>query len=172
MKKIVYACSTNEGKLREFELSALEFVASKYTTAALPGLKEIVAPVEDGRSFEENSALKALYYSGFTSELVFADDAGLEVDALGSAPGIESARFAGSGATDGSNNKLLLERLANRSDRQARFVCVLSLAQSGRLIKTFRGEVEGEILDRSRGENGFGYDPLFLYNRLRERSAK
>ncbi len=163
MKKIIYACSTNQGKLREFELTAQEFSSCDYKTEPFPGLKQIVPPAEDGETFEQNAALKARYYSGFSRELVFADDSGLEVEALGGAPGVESARFAGMEATDRANNELLLERLAERNDRNARFVCVIAVAQSGQLIRTFRGEVEGEILYQARGENGFGYDPLFLY---------
>ncbi len=167
MKRIIYACSTNQGKLREFELTAQEFSGCKYKTEQLPSLKQIAPPAEDRETFEQNAALKALYYSGFTRELVFADDSGLEVEALGGAPGVESARFAGMGATDRANNELLVQRLAERRDRNARFVCVISLAQSGQLIGTFRSEVEGEILYQARGENGFGYDPLFLYKPFR-----
>ena len=91
------------------------------------------------------------------------DDSGLEVDALGGAPGVYSARFAGPQATDADNNQLLLNRMRSVTNRNARFVCVVALAQSGRLVRTFRGEVEGRLLQSPQGSNGFGYDPLFFY---------
>jgi XTP/dITP diphosphohydrolase len=85
------------------------------------------------------------------------------VDALGGAPGVRSARFAGERAGDDANNLLLLDRLAGATDRTARFVCVVALAERGKLLGTFRGSVEGRILDAPRGRDGFGYDPLFFY---------
>jgi XTP/dITP diphosphohydrolase len=94
---------------------------------------------------------------------VFADDSGLEVDALGGAPGVHSARFAGPQATDEDNNNLLLSRLRGIENRAARFVCVIALVRSGQLIRTFHGKVEGRIIDAPRGPHGFGYDPLFFY---------
>jgi len=96
-----------------------------------------------------------------TDGYLFADDSGLEVDALGGAPGVHSARYAGPTATDEANNALLLERLRGIENRAARFVCVIALVRSGALIKTFRGTVEGRIIDAPRGSGGFGYDPLF-----------
>ncbi|MDQ2711924.1 MAG: RdgB/HAM1 family non-canonical purine NTP pyrophosphatase [Acidobacteriota bacterium] len=161
MSNVLYACSTNPGKLREF---ALYSPGSKYRIEPLPGLKEIATPEEEGMSFEENASLKAVYYSNFTSELVFADDSGLEVDALEGKPGVHSARFAGSNATDQANNNLLLSRLTGTAVRTARFVCVIALAHAGRVIQTFHGSVEGTILPEPKGQNGFGYDPLFFYS--------
>jgi XTP/dITP diphosphohydrolase len=126
-------------------------------------MRDIPASPEDGVTFEENAAQKAIYYSCFAEGLLFADDSGLEVDALSGAPGVYSARYAGEHAGDAANNALLLERLEHHSDRAARFVCVIALAESGKLIRTFRGTVEGEILRAPRGAGGFGYDPLFFY---------
>jgi XTP/dITP diphosphohydrolase len=160
---LLYACSTNPGKLAEFALAAQQAEVPDLRVEILPGIREIAAPAETGVTFEENAALKATYYSGFTPELVFADDSGLEVDALGGEPGIFSARYAGSGASDIANNELLLRRLQNVINRHARFVCVIALAHKGRLLRTFRGIVEGEILHAPRGVYGFGYDPLFYY---------
>ena len=160
MSNVLYACSTNPGKLREFALYSTE---SKYRIDPLPGLKEISPPEEDGATFEENASLKAVYYSNFTSELVFADDSGIEVDALAGEPGVYSARFAGPNATDQANNDLLLSRLAGATVRTARFVCVIALARDGRVIQSFHGSVEGSILTEAKGQNGFGYDPLFFY---------
>jgi XTP/dITP diphosphohydrolase len=160
---ILHACSGNPGKLREFALAARDSGAANVSIEPLPGFKDIASPEETGQTFEENAVLKALYYSGFTSELVFADDSGIEVDALGGAPGIYSARFAGSNATDSANNQLLLQRLGSTENRSGRFVCVIAVAQSGKLLQTFRRTVEGEILRELRGAGGFGYDPLFFY---------
>jgi XTP/dITP diphosphohydrolase len=155
----LYACSSNRNKLAEFALAAGGGVA----ILPLPGIDRLTAPEETGETFEENAVLKAVYYSRFTPEPVFADDSGLEVDALGGAPGVLSARFAGPRATHAENNALLLERLAYTAQRSARFVTVLALAQSGELLRTSAGAVEGEILDEPRGAHGFGYDPLFFY---------
>ena len=112
---------------------------------------------------EDNALLKAEYYSLHTARVVFAEDSGLEVSALGGAPGVYSARFSGTGANDEVNNQLLLERMRGVQNRGARFVCVISLARSGRTLATVRGAVDGYILDEPRGPGGFGYDPLFYY---------
>jgi XTP/dITP diphosphohydrolase len=155
----IYCATGNPGKLREFQLAAQLL---NIDIAPLENLKSIAAPEEHGATFEENARIKAEYYSRFAPGQLFADDSGLEVDALDGEPGVRSARYAG-GAGDAANNQLLLERLGNRTDRTARFVCVIALAESGSTIRTFRGEVEGEILHAARGPGGFGYDPLFYY---------
>jgi XTP/dITP diphosphohydrolase len=159
----IYACSSNPGKLREFRLVATEVGLAEFELPPLPGLKEITPPAETGVTFEENASEKALYYSQFTSEMVLADDSGLEVDALNGAPGVYSARYAGIGASDAANNSLLLENMRDRQDRTARFVCAIALARQGQVIHCVRGTVEGELLDSAQGRNGFGYDPLFFY---------
>lgn len=157
----VFAATSNAGKLREFALAAQAF--PELEIAPLPSFREIVPAEETGLSFEENARLKALYYGAYSDELVFAEDSGLEVAALGGAPGVYSARYAGEGATDAANNSLLLERLAGAVDRSARFVCVIALARRGEVLATFEGFVEGVIADASQGEHGFGYDPLFFH---------
>jgi len=129
----------------------------------LPGIASIEPPEETGVTFEENAILKALYYSKHCDGFLFVDDSGLEVDVLGGAPGVYSARFAGPHATDVENNRLLLDRMHGVTDRTARFVCVVALAEAGRLANTFRGEVEGRLLEAPQGAGGFGYDPLFFY---------
>ena len=141
MKKL-YGATTNSGKLREFGAEPL------------PGLASIEPSEETGQTFEENAIQKAVYYSRFTTEYVFADDSGLAIDALGGAPGVYSARYAGADATDEANNHLVLERMAGVADRRARFISVVALACQGRLVKTFRGEVEGELLHAPRGTGG------------------
>ena len=124
----------------------------------------ILPPAEEtGITFEENAIQKALYYSKHCDEYLFVDDSGLEVRALDGAPGVYSARFAGPNATDAANNQLLLDRMRGQTDRHARFVCVVALAESGSLLHTFRGEVEGRLTNAPQGTNGFGYDPLFFY---------
>src|ERR1039457_3483117 len=160
---ILYACSTNPGKLNEFSLAASDCSVPGPRILLLPDWKRVTPPDETGATFEENAAIKAVYYSGFTEELVFADDSGLEVDALGGEPGIHSARYAGPHATDKENNRLLVTRVRDKTDRRARFVCLIALAQQGILLGTYRGVVEGRIVDEERGPRGFGYDPLFYY---------
>jgi XTP/dITP diphosphohydrolase len=156
----VYCATGNPGKLREFRLAG-ELLGIE--VEPLPGIQSIVAPEETGGSFEDNACIKASYYSSFAPGPLFADDSGLEVDALGGQPGVYSARYAGENAADEANNRLLLERLGENPRRDARFVCVIALAEGGRILKTFRGTVEGEILRETRGPGGFGYDPLFYY---------
>lgn len=155
----LYCATTNPGKLREFRL-ALDHSLDVET---VPGLASIPPCEETGATFEENAVQKAIYYSKHCDGLLFVDDSGLEVDALNLAPGVYSARYAGPDATDEANNRLLLDRMRGIQDRTARFVCVVALAESGRLIRTFRGEVEGRLAEEPRGPNGFGYDPLFFY---------
>jgi len=160
MQKIVLA-SGNPGKLRELN-------------QALAGLAVAVVPqsefgvpdaVEDGLSFVENALLKARHASRLTGLPALADDSGLEVDCLQGAPGIYSARYAGAGAGDAANNAKLLESLAGvpAAERSARFQCLLVLVRHplDPVPLICQGSWEGVILDRSRGSNGFGYDPLF-----------
>jgi XTP/dITP diphosphohydrolase len=154
---IVFCGTSNRGKLREFQMAASEYGAFEIRPIAA------AAPDEDGATFEENARIKARYYAAREKGWVFADDSGLEVDALGGAPGVHSARFAGPDATDEANNALLLERLRGVENRTARFVCVIALARDGEVVRTFRGVVEGRMIDAPRGPHGFGYDPLFYY---------
>ena len=127
----IYCATGNAGKLKEFQLAAK---GTGIDVALLPGLREIPECVEDGATFAENAAIKARYYSSHATGphaagLLFADDSGLVVDALDGAPGVHSARFAGPGANDERNNRLLLERLRGVRDRTARFVCVIALVE-------------------------------------------
>ena len=140
-----------------------------YDLVAHPEVSEIR---ESGTSFEENAKLKALAASRQLSALVIADDSGLEVDALGGEPGIYSARYAGANATERDKiDKLLceLERIRATDDRRrARFRCVVALARNGNLLGTFEGIVEGRIADEVRGDSGFGYDPIFIPEGLKQ----
>ena len=156
----IWCATSNSGKLREFRLAG-EVLGIQIEP--LSDIKAIRVPEETGATFEENARIKATYYSAFAPGLLFADDSGLEVDALNGEPGVYSARYAGEHATDEANNRLLLERLRDATDRTARFVCAIALAQEGRVVKTFRGAVDGRIITEPRGTGGFGYDPLFFY---------
>jgi XTP/dITP diphosphohydrolase len=119
---------------------------------------------ETGATFEENATLKALAASAGWDGWVIADDSGLEVDALGGAPGVKSARFSGENANDSSNRARLLEMLAGVAApaRSARFRCVIVLARAGKKQSSFSGAVEGTLLSNERGAGGFGYDSLFV----------
>jgi XTP/dITP diphosphohydrolase len=155
----VYCATTNSGKVAEFRLPA----SATVTIESLPGMSAIEPCLETGSTFAENAIQKAFYYGRHTTDLLFAEDSGLEVNALGGEPGVYSARFAGPNATDEENNNLVLQRLRESEDRTARYVCVIALVHDGALVGTFRGEVNGEILSEPRGVLGFGYDPLFYY---------
>jgi XTP/dITP diphosphohydrolase len=149
----LYLATSNAGKVREFLGAGLE-------VELLPGLKDLEVPEESGQSFEENAILKALYYARHSSGVVIAEDSGLEVDALGGAPGIHSARWAGD---DDSNNRKLVAELATHENRRARYRCVIALVRGAEVLGTFDGAVEGEILREPKGSGGFGYDPYFYY---------
>jgi XTP/dITP diphosphohydrolase len=155
----LYCATTNPGKLSEFRLAASEAIEIE----PLPGLELVPSCEETGSTFEENAIQKALHYGANCNGYLFAEDSGLEVEALGGAPGVYSARFAGPHATDDQNNALLLDKLANSHNRDARYVCVIALTYASQLLRKFRGEVQGSILKHARGSAGFGYDPLFFF---------
>lgn len=117
--------------------------------------------VEDGETFEENSAKKAVEIAKYLNMVTIADDSGLCVEALQGGPGIYSARFSGEGATDESNNRKLVELMRCVPNRRAKFVAVITVAKPNGEYHCFRGELEGEIVDIPRGKDGFGYDPHF-----------
>jgi XTP/dITP diphosphohydrolase len=156
----LYCATTNAGKLREFRQIIEHYAVGRIELESLTGIQECE---ETGVTFEENAGIKAVHYSVHAPGPLFADDSGLEVDALGGAPGIYSARFAGEHAGDAANNALLLEKMNGVGNRAARFVCAIALAEAGKVIATYRGTVEGQIIDAAAGPNGFGYDPLFFY---------
>ena len=128
---------------------------------------ERLQAVEDGATFRDNAIKKALHYAPYVDGLLFADDSGLEVDALGGAPGVYSARYSGEQATDESNNNLLLKNLRAIAGANfpfpARFVCLIAVVRGAAVVGTYAGAVNGEILEAPRGSGGFGYDPLFFY---------
>jgi XTP/dITP diphosphohydrolase len=141
-----------------------EILGSEFEVLDLSTFSGVGEVEETGTTFEENATLKALAVSEHFGGWVIADDSGLEVDRLGGAPGVWSARFSGAGATDASNRAMLLEKLAGArgKERSARFCCVIVLAHGGQKLAAFSGSVEGMIINQEKGSGGFGYDPLFV----------
>jgi len=178
MTRVLIATS-NPGKLRDFAGAATPL---GITIASLPDFAAIPAAVEDGLTFEANARKKAEYYSAFSpGDIVLADDSGLEVDALGGAPGVHSARYAadqphlvGNNTDDQANNARLIRELRKipPEQRTARFVCVIAVARDGQSLKSFRGQAEGLLLDSPRGSGGFGYDPLFYFPSIQKTFAE
>lgn len=155
MKKIVFA-TNNAHKLREIR----SMVGPEMEILSLADIGCHDDIPEDADTFEGNALAKAMWVKEKYGYDCFSDDSGLEVDALGGAPGVYSARFCGRPHDDAGNNALLLEKLAGTTDRHARFRTAIALVE-GDSHRFFRGEVEGEILTASAGTCGFGYDPLF-----------
>ena len=151
----------NRHKTREIQnILGPDFMVRDLADTEVPEIRE------NGTSFEENAKLKALAASRQLPGLVIADDSGMEVNALGGAPGIYSARYAGPNATEREKMDKLLRELvrvrATDDGRRARFRCVVALAQNGHLLGIFEGKIEGKINDTARGDSGFGYDPIFV----------
>ena len=167
--------STNSGKIREFR-EMLKGGEIDFTDLAAH--RELPVAEETGKTFRENACLKASEYARQLKVWALADDSGLAVDALDGKPGVHSARWAelnGAGRGDADNNKLLLRQLESVPDdqRAARFVCVLALSNpDGKVLLTAMDSVEGRILRQPRGANGFGYDPLFVYDKLGKTTAE
>jgi XTP/dITP diphosphohydrolase len=178
MRRILIATS-NPGKLRDFAGAA---ASHGIEIAGIPGFSSLPAVVEDGQTFEANARKKAEAYSLYVpGEIVLADDSGLEVDALGGAPGVHSARYAANephmaeeNTDDEANNARVLRELQGvpPEKRTGRFVCVLVAARDGKIVQGFRGTAEGIILDSPRGSNGFGYDPLFFFPQIQKTFAE
>ncbi|MBI5756838.1 MAG: XTP/dITP diphosphatase [Nitrospirae bacterium] len=164
MLKIVLA-TRNPGKIAEMQSilsnSDIKGEVEIETLLSYPDLPEIT---EDGATFPENALKKAVTVARLTGHFAIADDSGLEVDALGGAPGVHSARFAGKGARDQENIKKLLMLLQGvpQEERTARFVCVIALASPDGEVRLVEGECRGYITTEERGTSGFGYDPLFI----------
>ena len=161
----LFLASSNPGKLREYrELAGDAAIDLKL----LPNFRDIPAYQETAPTFSENSAGKALYYSKFCDGPVLADDSGLVVPALGGAPGVLSARYAGPDASDADRVRKLLREMDGKKgdERRARFVCVTAIAQSGHALAVVSDSAEGLIADQPSGEGGFGYDPVFYFKEL------
>jgi XTP/dITP diphosphohydrolase len=168
----IFVATSNPGKLRDFRAAASNMGIE---VESLPGFKNVPLAVEDGQTFEQNARIKAEYYSRFLpGELVLADDSGLAVDALSGAPGVHSARYAAllqsapeihQNSDDQDNNRALVQQLEGlpEENRWGKFVCVIAAARDGMTLQIFAGEVRGKLLTVARGNQGFGYDPLFYF---------
>lgn len=161
----VVLASANQGKLREYREMAK---GSVIQVELLPNFADLAPFDEAAPTFAENAAGKALHYCRFTGELVLADDSGLVVPALGGAPGVHSARYAGSGATDADRYRKLLREMESRvgEERRARFVCVIAVARRGRALLVVSDRAQGVLTAEPRGQGGFGYDPIFFFPEL------
>jgi XTP/dITP diphosphohydrolase len=169
----VLVATSNPGKIRDFTGAAAHFGIE---IAGIPNFASLPTVVEDGATFEANARKKAESYSAFMpGEIVIADDSGLEVDALGGAPGVHSARYAAdephlaeANTDDQANNAKLIREIKRvaPNQRTGRFVCWIAAARDGQTLEVFEGKAEGIIQDRPKGSNGFGYDPLFYFPQI------
>jgi XTP/dITP diphosphohydrolase len=160
----LYLASGNAGKLKEFRVLA-EACGKNWQLQLLPNFATLAEFEESAPTFAENAAGKALYYSRHSDGIVFADDSGLVVPALGGAPGVFSARYAGPGASNEQKIAKLLSEMKGLegAERSAYFVCVIAAVRNGRALAVVSEKVDGEILDAPRGTDGFGYDPVFFF---------
>jgi XTP/dITP diphosphohydrolase len=162
----LFLASSNPGKLAEYRALANSSASSlRVELALLDDFETLPAFEENAPTFAENAAGKALHYSRHVDGLVFADDSGLVVPALGGAPGVHSARYAGPQATNARRIEKLLEELRGKTgpERAAYFICAIAMAERGREMAIVTGRVNGEILEAPRGSGGFGYDPVFYF---------
>jgi XTP/dITP diphosphohydrolase len=177
----VLVATSNPGKIRDLVGAAS---VHNVRIEMLPNFSSLPGVIEDGLTFESNARKKAEHYSKYAEgDLVIADDSGLEVDALGGAPGVRSARYAADehdasehapNSDDEANNARLVRELHDVPDeyRAARFVCVIAAARNGHTLATFQGKAEGILLRSPRGSNGFGYDPLFYFPEISKTFAQ
>lgn len=157
--------SSNPGKLREYRELASD---AGVELEELPNFKQIEAFEESAPTFAENAAGKAIHYSRFTNETLLADDSGLVVPALNGAPGVHSARYAGAHANDQDRIRKLLHEMEGKNGdlRRAKFICVTAIARRGRILAIASDSAPGVLTNKPRGEEGFGYDPIFLFQGL------
>jgi XTP/dITP diphosphohydrolase len=173
----VSAANADESATRREPTTATSVAGESGISVAielLPGFDKLPAFSEDTPTFAENAAGKALHYSRFAAGLVFADDSGLVAPALGGAPGVRSARYAGEHATSADRIAKLLRELHGRSgqERKAHFVCAIALARKSHVLAVVTDRVNGEILEAPRGSGGFGYDPVFYFPALQKTFAE
>lgn len=165
--KTVWIATGNEHKKEEFQ----QMLGRDVQVNTLKDLDQEPVIEEDGKTFEENALIKARALHQLVKEPVFADDSGLEVDALDKAPGIYSARFMGENTSYQIKNQAILDALKDKDDRTARFVCAIAWIEADGTEHVYRGTMEGRIHDRIEGEYGFGYDPIFYYPPFQTTSA-
>lgn len=160
-KKTLIFATGNQGKVNEFR----QILGDGYEILSMKDLDLDIDIVEDGNTFEENAIIKAKAVAGATGKMVLADDSGFEVDALNGEPGIYSSRYMGEDTPYEIKNADLLKQCEGVPDekRGARFVCVIACAYPDGRVETVRGVIEGKLAYEPKGENGFGYDPIFYY---------
>jgi len=173
----LYLASSNPGKLNEYRVLAENAGPSPVFSVELgllPKFASLPEFEESAPTFAENAAGKALHYSRLSNGLVFADDSGLVVPALGGAPGVHSARYAGANATNSRRIEKLLSEMRGKvgGERFAHFVCAIALARKGRALAVITDLVDGEILESPIGTGGFGYDPVFYFPALKKTFAE
>ena len=157
-KQTLLIASNNHNKIKELKHILKDTDFKIVAPSDIGGIEEVE---ETGSTFEENAILKATAIAEHNHTYVFADDSGLEVEALDNRPGIYSARYAGAGAKNEQRIEKLLKEMAGMTNRKARFVCVIAISNPKGKAMTFRGEIYGKIISAPRGNNGFGYDPVF-----------
>jgi XTP/dITP diphosphohydrolase len=177
--RTIFIATSNPGKIRDFDGAAS---VHGIEVAPLPNFASLPPVIEDGATFEANARKKAETYSRHAAgEVVIADDYGLEVDALGGAPGVHSARYAAdephaaeTNTDDEANNAKLVREIRRvpSEKRTGRFVCWIAAAREGKTLAVFNGKAEGIIIERAKGSNGFGYDPLFYFPAIRKTFAE
>lgn len=157
--------SSNPGKLREYRELADD---AGVELDEMPNFREIESFDESSPTFAENAAGKAIHYSRFTTATILADDSGLVVPALNGAPGVHSARYAGSNASDEDRIRKLLGEMAEKTgdQRRAKFICVTAIARQGLVLAVASDFAQGLLTEKPRGKDGFGYDPIFLFQEL------
>jgi len=160
MVRIIVLATRNSGKIREFQQLLKNFPVEIKNLNDFGPIPEVE---EDGETFDDNAYKKALFTAKFLGLPAISDDSGLVVEALGGAPGVKSARYAGENATDKANIDKLLKEMEGKDDRRAAFECVISIAVPSGPALTYEGRCEGEIAKNPKGTSGFGYDPVFFY---------
>ena len=169
MKTILVLATRNAGKVREFQMMLADYPVEIRGLGDFGPIPEVV---EDGATFDDNAYKKAWHTAKILGLPAIADDSGLEVEALGGAPGVYSARYAGQGASDADNIAKLLGEMTGKTNRKAAFACVISIAVPSGAALTYEGRCEGEITETVRGKGGFGYDPVFFYPPLAKTFAE
>jgi len=169
MLTMLVIATTNQNKLKEFKEILKDLDIEVRSLADFGPIPEII---EDGETFDDNAYKKAWYTAKYLGLPAIADDSGLIVDALNGEPGVYSARYSGENATDAENVSKLLTNLKGVENRKAHFKCVLSIAVPSGPALTYEGNCEGTIIDERRGDNGFGYDPVFYFEEYNKTFAE
>jgi len=165
----ILIASHNQGKILEIKKYFENFSINFFDLKSLDIHESISEPYD---TFQQNSFHKADYYSSISGMLVLADDSGLEVECLNGKPGVLSARYGGDHLSDHERNLLLLDEISDFNNIKAKFKCVLTLCKNQEWVSSFEGECEGLIIDKEKGSNGFGYDPIFFLEKYAKTMAE